>query len=166
MGDPKGMLQTGDRAPDFVLRDAATNEHALNAQASPLTLAIFFKTSCSTCQYAWKYYERLHRAYANSGLRVLGISQHDAEKTETFRTQHGATFPHLLDDAFVVSRVYDPAIVPTGFLIDSHGVIVETFTSWNRRGLNEFSDRVSERLGVPSQIIVTPSDNAVENKLG
>ncbi len=160
------MLQVNDRAPEFVLRDVDGNSYALDAQNAPLTLAIFFKTSCPTCHYAWKFYERLHKAYNDSGLRVLGISQHDSERTFNYRAQHNATFPHLLDAEFSVSRAFDPAFVPTGFLIDTHGNIVETFESWNSKRLNEFSERVTRRLEVASQQIVTAQDNAVESKIG
>lgn len=160
------MLSVGTPAPDFVLRDVDGAAHALDASASRLTLPVFFKTSCPTCHYAWKFYERLHNAYKDSGLRVLGISQHDAQKTFNYRAQHNATFPHLLDKDFTVSRAYDPAFVPTGFLIDARGSIIERFESWNSTRLNEFSERVAQMLGVAPREIVTPQDNAVESKIG
>ena len=160
------MLQVTERAPEFFLRDVDGNSYAFDAHTAPLTLAIFFKTSCPTCHYAWKFYERLHNAYKDSGLRVLGISQHDAERTFNYRAQHNATFPHLLDEEFTASRLYDPAFVPTGFLIDTQGNIIETFDSWNSTALNKFSERVAQRLGVDAKQIVTPQDNAVENKIG
>lgn len=159
-------LEAGAQAPEFSLRDLHGNTQALDAGATPLSLAIFFKTSCPTCHYAWKYYQRLHNSYGNAGLRVFGISQHDAQRTENFCAQHGATFPHLLDEGFTVSRAYDPSYVPTGFLIDAHGSIVETFESWNSSALNDFSARVAERLGVASQPIVLPDDNAAAAKIG
>ncbi len=160
------MLQANERAPEFVLRDVDGNSYAFDARSAPLTLAIFFRTSCPTSVYAWKFYERLHNAYANSGLRVLGVSQDNAEKTCNYRVQNNATFPHLLDTEFEVSRAFDPAFVPTGFLIDANGNIVETFESWNSKRLNEFSERVAQRLGVAPQEIVLAQDNAVENKIG
>lgn len=160
------LLQVGERAPDFVLRDVEGKTVSLATDASSLTLVLFFKTTCPTCHYAWKFYERLHNAYKDSGLRVLGISQHDAARTLNYRGQHRATFPHLLDDEFSVSRAYDPAFVPTGFLIDRNGSIIETIESWNSNRLNEFSERVAQTLGVGAKKIVTPEDNAIENKMG
>ncbi len=96
----------------------------------------------------------------------MGISQHDAERTINYRAQHHATFPHLLDEGFAVSRAYDPAFVPTGFLIDAQGSIVEIVESWNSQRFNTFSEHIATRLAVTSQQIVTPQDNAVENKIG
>jgi peroxiredoxin len=161
-----GMLQVGEHTPAFTLRDVDGKSHALAARSSPLTLAVFFKTTCPTCHYAWQYYQRMHETYKNSGLSVLGISQHDAERTREYRNQYDATFPHLLDEGFTVSRAYDPAFVPTGFLIDTQGKIIETIESWNSQRVNDVSKHIAQELGVPAQHIVTPQDNAVENKMG
>lgn len=160
------MLQVGAPAPNFVLSDPEGNPHPIGNTDAPLTLAIFFKTSCPTCQYAWGFYERLHQAYTNRGLRVLGISQHDAQKTSAYRARYNATFPHLLDTGFSASRAYDPAFVPTGFLIDGRKVIIETFESWDRDKLNNLSRRIAETLGVRTEAIVTPEDNVLANKMG
>jgi peroxiredoxin len=160
------MLKVGDHAPSFRLTAIDGSVHALDARSTPLTLAIFFKTSCPTCHYAWEYYERLHRLYGASGLRVLGISQHNDEKTRAYRDEHNATFPHLLDSEFEVSRAYDPAIVPTGFLVSPSGEILDSFESWNSEALNAFSQRVAETLDVATQRVVTPEEDAVETKIG
>jgi peroxiredoxin len=159
-------LKAGVRAPEFILSDLDQARVALDPAASPLTLAIFFKTTCPTCQYAWPYYERLHNTYAGDGLRVLGISQHDRQSTARYKAEFGGSFPHLIDDAFRVSRAYDPAFVPTGFLIDPHGDIIETFTSWDSAGLNDLSEHIARRLQVPNRRIVRPEDNAIESKRG
>jgi len=156
-------LQSGERAPHFVLQGLDGTQHSLDGK---LTLAIFFKTSCPTCQLAWQFYERLHRAYQANGLQVWGISQHDGSKTKKFAEKHGATFPQLLDDELKVSREYDPEFVPTGFLIDANGKIVEMFASWNRERLNQLSERIAARLNVPPQDIIKPEDNVVTFKPG
>lgn len=161
-----GMLQVGARAPTFMLRNVDGKTQALDWRSAPLTLAIFFKTSCPTCHYAWQYYQRLHEAYAPAGLRVLGISQDDAEQTRDYRDEFGATFPHLLDEGFAVSRAYDPDFVPTGFLIDAHGEIVETLVAWQSQRVNELASNIAARLSVTAQTIVRPEDGAVTFKAG
>jgi peroxiredoxin len=160
------MLQVGETAPAFRLSDADGNPQGLDPQQAPLTLAIFFKTTCPTCHYAWDYYERLYRAYSSAGLCVLGISQHDAARTADYRDQHNATFPHLVDSDFAVSRAFDPAFVPTVFLISRTGEIVQAFESWQKDALNDLSKRVAERLGTDARLIVTAQDNAASFKAG
>ena len=53
------MLTVGVHAPQVKLESVDSKRYALN---SHLTLAIFFKTDCPTCQYAWPFFERLNVA--------------------------------------------------------------------------------------------------------
>ncbi len=156
-------LNVGATAPTFALDALDGSRYTLDHR---LTLAIFFKTTCPTCQYAWPYYERLHRAYEGAGLQVLGISQHDPEKTRRYATQYGATFPHLIDTRLDVARQYDPEFVPTSFLIDSDRRILEALASWNSARLNQLSSQIATLLQVPPQEIVRPADNAIPFKPG
>jgi peroxiredoxin len=160
------MLEAGVKAPFFELHDLDGHAFALDVANASLYLAIFFKTTCPTCQYAWPFYERLHQAYAGAGLRVVGISQHDAVKTREYRATYEATFPHLLDEGFAVSRAYDPEFVPTALLIDRQGAIVETLVGWQSQRVNELSEQIARRLDVPAQTIVQPQDHAVAFKAG
>jgi peroxiredoxin len=157
------MLSTGDRAPNFLLKSVNGESYSLDDK---LTLAIFFKTTCPTCQYAWPFYERLYKAYKGGGLQVWGISQHDREKTRQYATKYDATFPHLVDEDWKISRLYDPEFVPTGFLIGEGKEIVETFVSWNRAELNRLSRAIASRLHVPSQEIIHPDENVIVFKPG
>lgn len=162
-------LRVGDRAPHFSLPalDGTRFSFAPTSAADDkLTALIFFKTTCPTCQYAWQYYERLSSTYEQAGLHVWGISQNDFAKTRAFATQQNATFPHLIDEKFVVSREYDPEFVPTGFLINGDGTIVDTFASWNSARLNELSEEIANRLRVQSMPIITREDDAVPFKAG
>lgn len=162
-------LRVGERAPHFSLAALDGNRYTFaSTPEAPgeLTALIFFKTTCPTCQYAWPYYERLSRAYKPAGLEVWGISQHDIGKTRSFAAQYKATFPHLIDDKFVVSREYDPDFVPTGFMADPNGSILDIFASWNSARLNEISEQIATRLRVQPQPIVKPVDNAISFKAG
>lgn len=160
------MLEVGQDAPQIRGRDADGTRIEVDALDASLTLAIFFKTTCPTCQYAWQYYERLHKAYRGAGLRVLGISQHDADRTRAFQTEYDATFLHILDDTFFVSRAYDPSFVPTSFLIAPNGKIVDVVESWDSERMNELSERIAQALGLETQQIVRPQDNALASKIG
>jgi peroxiredoxin len=157
------MLSVGDRAPKFELTAINGERYALDES---LTLAIFFKTNCPTCQYAWPFYERLAGMYTQAGLRVWGISQYNQDKTRQFAGQYNSNIPLLLDHDLQVSAEYDPDFVPTGFLIDSDQQIVAIFVSWNREQLNQLSQQVAEQLGVPFQPVVKPDETVVAFKPG
>lgn len=157
------MLGRGDRAPDYTLTDTNGERFSLDGK---LTLAIFFKTSCPTCQYAWPFYERLHMAYKEKGLEVRGVSQHDRERTVQFALAFGATFPHLIDDSLKVSKVYDPEFVPTAFLIGDGKVILETLVSWNRAELDRVSRIIAEKLHATPVDLITSGEQVIPFKPG
>jgi peroxiredoxin len=157
------MLGVGDKAPDFSLIATNGERYSLDDK---LTLVIFFKTSCPTCQYAWPFYERVHKAYEWAGLEVLGISQHDEKKTREYAAHYGASFPHLIDEAWHVSRKYDPQFVPTGFLIGRDKEILEILISWNRTEMDRLSQIIASRLQVTAREIIRREEDVVVFKPG
>ena len=156
------MLTIGNQAPGIELSDLNGETHLLDG----LTLLLFIKTSCPTCQYAWPLYERLYQAYHAAGLNVLGISQHDTERTAKFAAQYGSAIPLLIDRGFVASREYDPDFVPTGFLIDGDKLIVSTFAGWTRGQYQALGEDIAARLGVKPRALTSPGEEVVAFKAG
>src|SRR5712664_3876336 len=92
-------LTAGTRAPDISLAavDGTTFSLQRALEKGPV-LAAFFKVSCPVCQYAFPYIERLHRAYGNQKIIIVGISQDDKRNTNAFLKEFGISFPIFLDD--------------------------------------------------------------------
>ena len=101
-------LTAGSKAPAFELNTLDGKRFSLNDELArgPVVLA-FFKASCPTCQYAFPFFERLHKAYGSQGVRIVGVSQNDAKETAAFIKEFGVTFPVLLDD----TRSYPPPML-------------------------------------------------------
>ncbi len=157
------MLTVGERAPEFELKALDGKRYALNDR---LTLIIFFKTNCPTCQYAWPFYERLETAYKQAGLQVWGISQHNKDKTRQFATEYHANFPLLIDADLKASRQYGPDFVPTGFLVDARRTILATFASWNKEQFIELAQQIAIHLQVAPQPLIAPTENVIAFKPG
>ncbi|MGB8648942.1 MAG: TlpA disulfide reductase family protein [Anaerolineae bacterium] len=156
------MLGASDKAPEIELLTPDGKAYRRNR----LTLALFFKTTCPTCQYAWPFYERLHLAYHTAGLNVVGISQHEPERTQAFGIQHGSTFPLLIDEGHKLAHAYAPDFVPTGFLIDSNGQIVATAVAWNREQFEQLGAHIAGQLGVKPKTVISPGESVIEFKPG
>jgi peroxiredoxin len=61
-------LGTGAKAPDFELKSLHGKRVSLSEELSRGAVVLaFFKASCPTCQYAFPFLERLHRAYGSKG---------------------------------------------------------------------------------------------------
>ena len=70
--------------------------------------------------------ERLHRSYADSGLRIVAVSIDDPGSEETVRDfvrRYELTFEILHDPAKAITRTYRTTGVPETFVIGRDGVI-------------------------------------------
>ncbi len=61
-------------------------------------VAAFFKVSCPVCQYAFPFFERLHKAYGNQKVSIVAISQDNARETAAFLKEHSARFSTIPTD--------------------------------------------------------------------
>src|SRR5579883_1428369 len=94
------MLEAGERAPEFSLRDDHGRTRSLRdlAAGGPVLLA-FFKTTCPVCQLAFPFLDRIHRGQGSSAVSIFGVSQDSPDVTREFTDEFGVTFPILFDTA-------------------------------------------------------------------
>jgi len=140
-------LATGAKAPGFELRTIDGKPFSLDDERArgPIVLA-FFKVSCPTCQYAFPFLERLHKAYGSKGARVIGVSQNDAKETADFCKDFGVTFPMLLDDTrtYPASNAYGLTNVPTIFWIAEDGEIELSSVGWVKADFELVNRKMAE----------------------
>src|SRR5882724_4676662 len=92
-------LATGMKAPEFELKTLEGKPFSLtDALARSHVILAFFKVSCPTCQYAFPFLERLHKAYGANGVSLVGVSQNGAKDTAAFNKEFGVTFQVVLDE--------------------------------------------------------------------
>lgn len=151
-------LSVGQSVPPFTLSAIDGTSYSMHQNGARITLAVIFKTSCPTCMLAFPYIERLHQAYGTKGLVVWGISQDARDLAAAFASKYGITFPILIDADLKVSRVYDPEFVPTLWLLDSQGQVVESVVAFNKAALNHLSETIAARLGTPAVMIASEDD--------
>ena len=131
------MLTSPAKAPDLTLRSLDGSEVALHDlwRAGPVLL-VFFKIGCPTCQLIFPFLERIHRG---KGVRLVAISQDDAENTRAFHSRFGITIPTLLDMApYGAGRAYDIKAVPSLFLVDEDGRIAWSDAGFDRSTLEQW----------------------------
>lgn len=155
------MLQPGERAPDFSLLAMDDTEHQIPHQP---TLLVFFETDCPTCLLTFPYLNKLASRLGN-GV-VIGISQDDEQSTKTFAEQLQIRFPILLDRDLKVSAQYDPVAVPTLFLLDQAGQILQTQIAFDKAELNSITASLCELTGQASFVLAEPFDGNPATKPG
>ena len=161
-------LTTGAKAPSFHLRTFDGKAFSLTDALShgPVVLA-FFKVSCPTCQYAFPFLERLHKAYG-AKAKLFGISQNDAKETAAFIKEFGITFPILLDDmrSYPVSNAYGLTNVPTIFWIAEDSEIEVSSVGWLKADYQEVNRRIAETGKIAPAVLFKPGEAVLDFKAG
>lgn len=162
-------LATGAKAPGFELRTVDGKAFSLDGERerAPVLLA-FFKVSCPTCQYAFPFLERLHKAYGSKGTRVIGVSQNDARETAAFIKEFGITFPILLDDprSYAVSNAYGLTNVPSIFWVAQEGEIEVSSVGWVKADFEEINRRMAGAEKTTPAVVFRPGEEVRDFRAG
>jgi len=162
-------LQAGTKAPQFELPAMDGSKFSLpDALTRGPVLAIFFKISCPTCQYAFPYFERIHKAYGGKNVSIVGISQNGNKDTATFPKKYGVTFPVLLDDTktYPVSNAYGLTNVPTAFWIAQDGTIEISSVGWVRQEFEEMASKAAAATASTPMPIFQPKETIADFRAG
>lgn len=162
-------LSAGTKAPPFELKtlDGKNFSMAEALSRGPVVLA-FFKVSCPTCQYAFPFLERLHKAYGKNGVALIGISQNDAKDTAAFNKEFGVTFPVLLDDTrtYPVSNVYGLTNVPSIFWIAQDGEIEISSVGWLKSDFEQINRRMADVGKATPAVLFKPGEDVRDFRAG
>lgn len=162
-------LTTGKTAPDFTLTSTDGQVFSLrDALAHGPVIAVFFKISCPTCQYALPFLERIYKAYGNQTVTMVGISQNKKKDTVSFMKEYGVTFPVLLDDtdSYPVSNAYGLTNVPTIFWIAQDGEIEVSSVGWIRNEVEELNLKAAASLKESARPVFRSTEQVVDFRAG
>ena len=138
----------GDLAPEFDLKNIAGGQLVLSSLRGKAVIIDFWDTWCPPCKKALPGLEAISQAYPND-LVVVGIAfGRDGEaKVRQYVTQNKLTFPMVMSDAdYKVAKDFGGVqSIPTTFLVDRNGVIVEKWVGGHSR--QEYEDAVKKVLG-------------------
>jgi peroxiredoxin len=118
----------GQEAPAFTLNDLEDKPISLKDYKGKVMLVNFWATWCPPCKDEIPSLNQLHKKYDGKDFIVLGISTDDSKKDIIkFIKEHKVDFviPHDRDGK--IMREYKVFSLPTSFLIDKQGKIVEKF---------------------------------------
>ena len=168
-GGQMQALAAGTPAPQFELSAMNGSKFSLaQALSRGPVLAVFFKVSCPVCQYAFPYFQRIHKAYGSEKLSVVGISQNEKRDTADFMERFGITFPVLLDDTkkFTVSNAYGLTNVPSAFWISEDGIIEISSVGWVRKEFEEIGKKAALANGGAPKTIFQPAEQVADFRPG
>src|SRR5208283_3625751 len=117
----------GSAAPDFTLNDVHDKKVSLSAFKGKVVLVNFWATWCGPCKAEMPSLNNLYLEFKNKGLAVLAISVDPTEKPVlSFIAEKKLALPVLMDkDKEVYFDSYAVMGLPTTFIIDENGIIIE-----------------------------------------
>lgn len=118
----------GSRVPDFTLERVEGGTLEFASLRGKTVLVDFWDTWCGPCKYAMPHLQALSETYAED-LVVVGIAfgREGRGKVQAFIRDRGLSFEMLMADPDykIVENFGGISSLPTTFLIDGDGVIIE-----------------------------------------
>jgi peroxiredoxin Q/BCP len=103
------MLESGSKAPEFVLENDQGGESSLSdlLQDGPLILYFYPADFTPGCTKEACSIRDIHNDIQAVGLQVAGVSPQDTDSHQRFRDEHKLPFTLLSDPAKVAIKMYD-----------------------------------------------------------
>jgi peroxiredoxin len=146
-----GRGLVGQAAPDFSATTVANGRGkvALGAMRGKVVLVDFWGTFCEPCKKSFPKLQGLYAKYGSSGLRVVGISEDEADdkdKIPGFADTYGAKFTLAWDADKSIAQHYKPETMPSSFLVDKSGVVRYAHVGYHDGEEREIEKEVKELL--------------------
>lgn len=125
----KTIVGKGDLAPNFILTDLQGNEVEFENYRGKGVFLNFWATYCKPCEKEMPYMENQYKVYQDKGVEILAIDATEPKlSVQKFVERNGLTFPIVIDETTEVLEAYGVNPIPTTFLIDKNGEIIDIIT--------------------------------------
>lgn len=130
----RGVVNKGDQAPDFQVTTLDGETMRLSDYKGQGVFLNFWATYCPPCKEEMPYMENQYHLFKEKGVEILAINVGEPALTaEKFVDRYGLTFPIPLDEREEIYKAYGVGPIPTTFLIDKDGNVIDRVT----KGLTE-----------------------------
>lgn len=117
-------------APDFELTTLDGETVRLSDYLGKKVILNFWATWCPPCKEEMPHMQKIYEEYKNQGVEMLAVNLTSQDKGKEviaqFVKDHNLTFTVPLDEEGLVGQKYQVMTVPTSYMIDTQGNIVET----------------------------------------
>ncbi|KOO51530.1 TlpA disulfide reductase family protein [Viridibacillus arvi] len=116
-------------APDFELKTLEGETVRLSNYVGKKVILNFWATWCPPCKEEVPHMQKVYEEYKNQGVEILAVNVTNKDKGEEavaqFVKEHGLTFKVLLDEEGFVGSTYQVLTLPTTYVIDTKGNMVD-----------------------------------------
>jgi peroxiredoxin len=120
-----------DRAPNFSWKDQSGTTIDFDTYRGKATLVNFWATWCVPCKRELPDLVALSKELSGKNVKILGISTDRGsgvvEEVSTFVREQGIPYQNVIANEEIEEAFGNIRMIPTTFLIDGDGKIVQTF---------------------------------------
>ena len=124
--EPRGAL-VGAPAPAFTLPEVGGASYSLRDAKGKVVILNFWATWCGPCKREIPDFIELQRRYGERGLQILGVALDDRGPVEEYTATNGLNYHVLIGDGQIAQLYGGITSIPTTFIIDRSGKIVNSF---------------------------------------
>ena len=124
-------------APAFTLTNLDGKSVSLSDFRGKVVVLDFWATWCPPCRREIPDFIDLQKEYGSQGVQVVGIALDEPDKVQAFARQNGMNYPVLLGSDEISMRYGGIEGIPTTFVIDKSGKIVNRFEGFRPRQVFE-----------------------------
>jgi thiol-disulfide isomerase/thioredoxin len=147
------FVRNPDLAPDFKLDDLDGKPLTLAASHGKVILLNFWATWCGPCRAEIPDLIELQKKYADK-LQIIGLDVDDDDSTEVkkFVAANGINYPIGMATNEIRMQYGGVAALPTSFVLDSDGRVVQKHEGLRNPLLYEFEIRSLIGLPIPARV--------------
>ena len=141
-----GQRADWGNAPDFTLPRLEGGMFTLSSLKDKVIILDFWATWCPPCRKEIPDYIDLYQRYKDKGLEIVGVLLDRAKKSrlKSFIEEMGISYINVLGNNKVTQKYGNIRAIPTTFIIDTNGNIVEKYVGFTSK--ETFENKISELL--------------------
>ncbi|SDY60759.1 Peroxiredoxin [Evansella caseinilytica] len=122
----RGIVDEGDIAPNFVLEDLDGNRLELEQLRGKGVYLHFWATYCTYCRQKMQYLRDHYEEYQAKGVEIVAVNVAESQlQVERHLERFDINYGLYLDKDSLVTNAYGVVSLPTAFLIDEDGRVIE-----------------------------------------
>jgi len=153
-------LKVGDTAPAFKIKNTSGKEIDLAKLSAKGPVLVRLTCGCLGCDRELPYFQALHQAYKNDGIRLVAIFAEPDEKFAKYAKSKQLKMQYALDPKRNSWKTFGTKTMPSNFLIGKGGKVIAISKGCDPSGLiaRNLGDKTATLLNTAKVDIKTQVD--------